>query len=270
MGLSFLASCDDPIDIELDKGPERLVVDAWLHHNITSGDVAPDTIKLRWTAPYFESAPAPKASGALVVLSDNTGLSDTLPEVSPGNYITVKTIREPGRSYKLYIRIRGEEYEGFAELRPVPPIDSLKAIFEPKSRPPRDSGFYLFYYGPETPGSGDFYRFKTYVNRKLLNKASDLAFTSDQFLREVVYIDSLEINFLPFDRGDTVKVETLSITEDNFYFFTELQGQINNGGLFAQPPANVRCNVKNKNPKGPPAQGYFGASGVSWAEIICR
>ena len=268
--LSTATSCIDTIDVDLDKGPERLVVDGWLFDNITSGNLVPDTIKLRWTAEYFANQPAPKAGGAFVTITDQTGLIDTLTEVSEGNYVIQKTVRKMGNSYKLNIRIRGEEYEAFTTMRPCPPIDSVKATFRDERQGPSDTGYYLYYYGPENPGQGDYYRFKTYKNQKLLNTPSDLAFTNDQFLKETVYIDSLEINFFPFNRNDTIRIETLSITEDMFYFYTELQTQINNAGLFAQPPSNVRTNVKNKNPKGPPAQGYFGASGLSWSEVICR
>jgi hypothetical protein len=247
-----------------------LVVDGWLTDNLNSGNTVPDTIKLRWTSGYFDNSPSPKASGAQVIIEDNTGIRDTLLEVSPGNYIIQNTVREMGRSYKLSISLRGENYEAFTTMRPCPPIDSIQATFRDKLQGPQDTGFYLYYYGPENPGTGDYYRFKTYKNRKLLNAPSDLAFTNDQFLKENVYIDSLEINFFPFNQNDTIRIETLSISEDMFFFFTELQAQINNAGLFAQPPSNVRTNVKNKNPNGPPAQGYFGASGMSWSEVICR
>jgi hypothetical protein len=274
LGFLFIAlisfSCIDTIPIDLDKGPERLVVDGWLHQNITSEKNPMDTIKLRWTSEYFNNSASPRATGALVTISDNTGLLDTLVEVSPGNYLPKNTVREMGRSYKLTIQIKGETYEAFTTMRTCPPIDSLKAIFRKKAQGPQDTGFYLYYFGPENEGSGDYYRFKTYQNGRFLNTPSDLAFTDDQFLKEVVYIDSLEINFQPFNRGDVIRVETLSISEDMFYFFTELQAQINNAGLFAQPPSNVRTNVKNKNPKGPPAQGYFGASGLSSYEVVCE
>lgn len=272
LALATFSACDDPIDISLDQGPKRLVVDGWLYQNVTTPTTFPDTIHLKWTSAYFDASASPKATGAFVTISDNTGLVDTLFEVVPGKYITQKTVREIGRNYKLTIRAEGQTYEAFTTMKPCPLIDSVvaKEITRGRNRPGADSGFNLFYYGPENPMKGDFYRFKTYVNGQLLNKASDLAFTDDKSLKERVYIDSLQINFRPFDRHDLIRVETLSITEDFFYFCAEAQAQINNGGLFAQPPANVRTNVKNTNPKGPPAVGYFGASGLSWAETVCK
>jgi hypothetical protein len=65
-------------------------------------------------------------------------------------------------------------------------------------------------------------------------------------------------------------METWSITRDAFLFYSELQQQIFNGGLFANPPANVRTNVFNKNPGGPRAVGWFGGAGVSSKEVIIK
>ena len=270
LGMTALSSCDDPIDVSLDQGPVRLVVDGWLYQNLTTPTTTPDTIKLRYTSSYFSNSPAPKASHGFVTITDNTGLVDTLLEVSPGQYITRNTVREVGRSYKLTVKIDGETYEAFTELKLAPLIDSVKAIYVDEDRGPQGKGFYLYYFGPENIGPGDFYRFNLYENGRFLNSPDDLAFTDDRFLKDEVYIDSLEINFAPFKEGDTIRTETLSISEDAFYFFAEMQTQINNGGLFAQPPANVRSNIKNVNPKGPEAQGYFGASGLTWYKTVCK
>lgn len=270
LAIAAFSSCDDPIDVKIDQGPVRLVVDGWLYYNATTPTLTPDTVKLRYTSGYFSNSPAPRATNGFVTISDNTGLIDTLLEAAPGNYVTRKTVREIGRSYKLTVKIDGQTYEAFTGMKPVPLIDSVKAIYSDKDRGPRGKGFYLFYFGPENTGSGDFYRFKLYENRRFLNSPEDLAFTDDRFLKNETYIDSLEINFAPFKEGDTIRTETLSISEDAFYFLTEMQSQINNGGLFAQPPANVRCNVKNVNPDGPEAQGYFGASGLTWYQTVCR
>ena len=268
--VAALSSCDDPIDVSLDQGPKRLVVDGWLYQNITIASNAPDTVHLKWTSGYFDASASPRATGAFVTITDNTGLCDTLLEVQPGKYITQKTVREMGRSYRLDVVAEGQAYEAFTKMNLCPPIDSVLAKEYTEERGPRGKGFFLFYFGPENPGEGDFYRFKTYRNGKLLNRASDLSFTDDKFLKTNVYIDSLEINFEAFDLHDTVRVETLSITEDFFYFCVEAQSQINNGGLFAQPPSNVRTNIKNKDKNGPPAVGYFGASGLSFYEVVCK
>jgi len=71
------------------------------------------------------------------------------------------------------------------------------------------------------------------------------------------------MNNKPFQVGDRIKIEVCSITEDNYYFYNEMVTQINNGGLFANPPANVRTNVMNRNPgSAKKAVGYFGGMGV--------
>ncbi len=78
---------------------------------------------------------------------------------------------------------------------------------------------------------------------------------------------NVQLNFEPFKAGDKVRVENWSITDDTYTFYTELQQQILNGGLFANPPANVRTNVFNRNASGRKAVGWFGGAGVAAREV---
>ncbi|MOA65423.1 hypothetical protein D3C78_1918030 [compost metagenome] len=58
---------------------------------------------------------------------------------------------------------------------------------------------------------------------------------------------------------------------DAYHFYDELRTQISNGGIFANPPANVRTNVKNVNSSSAKkAVGYFGASLVSSISTTVR
>jgi hypothetical protein len=48
-----------------------------------------------------------------------------------------------------------------------------------------------------------------------------------------------------------------------------VEAQINNGGLFANPPANVPTNVKNTT-GGNPALGWFGAATTLTQSAVIR
>lgn len=257
-------SCDDPIELDLPEGQPLLVVDGWIDNQ-----PAPDTIKLSTTVGYFTNGPLPTVTGAQVSITGSDNTLDLLTEVAPGRYVTNTLQGKIGRAYTLSIKHGGEEYRAVSEIKRVPPIDSLKAVFREKSTF-YDEGYYVHYFGPELPGKGDFYRFKLYRNDTLLNKPQDLIFVDDKLV-DGNYIGDIELHEEPFKSGDRVRVETLSITEDAYYFFTEAVSQMFNGGLFARPVVNIRTNVHNVNPASPrKAVGYFGASAVSAREVVCE
>jgi hypothetical protein len=256
--------CDDPVDLDLPEGQPLLVVDGWIDNQ-----PAPDTIKLSTTAGYFNNGPLPTVTGAEVRITGSDNSTDVLTEVAPGRYVTTTLQSQIGRTYTLRIKHGGEEYQAVSEIRRVPPIDSLKSVFREKSAF-YEEGYYVHYFGPELPGKGDFYRFKLYRNDTLLSKPQNLTFVDDKLV-DGNYIGNIELHEKPFKSGDRVRVETLSITEDAYYFFSEAISQMFNGGLFARPVANIRTNVRNVNPASPrKAVGYFGASAVSSAEVVCE
>jgi hypothetical protein len=262
--LVVLAGCEDVVDVKLDQGQPQLVVDG-----VVSDQPGPYVITLSKTAPYFENAQTPRVMGAVVKITDNEGNTETLTETEPGKYVTNTLRGKIGNHYVLEIQAEGEQYRAQTDIKRVPEIDSLKQSFKTKSAF-REEGYYVLYYGPEYPGPGDYYRFKIYKNDVLINQPSNLRVRSDEFV-EGSYISGSEMNEKPFKVGDRIKIEVCSITEDNYYFYNEMVTQINNGGLFANPPANVRTNVMNRNPgSAKKAVGYFGGMGVRSKQITIQ
>jgi hypothetical protein len=262
--LIVLAGCEDVVDVKLDQGQPQLVVDGFV-----SDQPGPYVITLSKTAPYFENAKMPRVMGAVVKITDNEGNAETLTEAEPGKYVTNTLQGKIGNQYVLEIQAEGEEYRAETSIKRVPEIDSLKQNFKTKSTF-WDEGYYVLYYGPEYPGPGDYYRFKIYKNDTLINQPLDLVVRSDEFV-EGNYITGPEMNNKPFRVGDRIKIEVCAITEDNYNFYNEMFAQINNGGMFANPPANVRTNVMNRNPSSAKkAVGYFGGWGVRSKEITIQ
>jgi hypothetical protein len=256
--ISTLWSCEDVIDIDLKTGETLLVVDGWITNQNQSY-----TVKLTQTKPYFANTPAIVVSGATLQLTDNEGNSENLTETQPGIY-KIQTIKgKIGNQYTLKIIAQGETYEAKTEIRNVPPIDSLTYRFK-KERSDLKEGIYVRYFGPELPTPNDYFRVKVYKNNIQYNKPSELIVQSDEFINGN-YIGDLEFDFGdPFKINDHVKVELLSLPQDAYYFWQEMVTQVNNGGLFGTPPANVRTNVRNMNPNSKQkAVGYFGGSAVS-------
>jgi len=259
----FFTSCEDVIDVKLDKGITKISVDA----EITNLP-GPYYVKLTTTAPYFENKANPPLAGASVFISDNKGNVDTLIETNNGIYVTQFIQGEIDVSYTLTIKSGGQEYFAETKINRVPKIDSLYTGFL-ENETGFDDGIYVFTNIQEPEGLGDHFRFRAYRNDTLFNKTSDLFYTSDRFV-DGNYIVNQEIIFNPFLKGDKATLQILSITEDAYFFYNEVVRQTSGGGLFSDPPANVRTNVFNKNPSGTKATGYFFGSAVSQKTIIVQ
>ena len=75
----------------------------------------------------------------------------------------------------------------------------------------------------------------------------------------------------PYEFGETVKVQIWSINRNTFLFLNQVSNQINNGGLFAVPPSNVRTNIESSSQEiSKQAVGYFSVSMVSEVEKVIQ
>jgi hypothetical protein len=92
---------------------------------------------------------------------------------------------------------------------------------------------------------------------------------SDEF-DDGEYASDFDPDGRPLRRGDKFKIERWSITEDTYKFYSEINRQLNNIGLYATPTSNVRSNVINMKGQGKNAVGYFGGSAVSAVEVVIQ
>ena len=269
LALLTLSACEDVIDVNIPKGEPLLVVDG-----AVTDQPGPYVVKLTKTIPYFDEQALPPVPGAVLTLTDNEGQRETLREREPGTYETSSFRGKIGNRYTLTIQAEGEEYRAETEIRRTPPIDSVRAEFRAATTLDEE-GYYVLYYGPELPGTGDYYRFKVFRNGQLLNRPVDLFVRSDELV-DGRYIGAFELNNNQgeeetFDRGDSIRVEMNSLPRDYFFFLNEIVTQLNNSGIFAAPPANVRTNVRNVNPQAKrQAVGYFAGYTVRQDSVVVQ
>lgn len=260
-----LSSCVDVVPLDLPSGQPLLVVDGQITDQPT-----PPVVQLSLSQAYFANSAAPVVRGAVIRLADNLGTHDVLRETTPGRYVgSGAVLGRIGGRYTLIIESNGQTYRAETEIKRTPSIDSLSLVYKTGQLGAED-GYYPLYYGPELPGVGDYYRFKVYKNGQLLNNPSDLIVSSDERV-DGSYIGGLELTKKPLMRGDKVKIELNALPRDYFYFLNEMVGQINNVGLFATSPANVRTNVHNIQPGSEKlAAGYFAGYPVRADSVMIR
>jgi hypothetical protein len=276
-----LSGCEDVIDLETATGPTQLVVDGWI-----TNQPGPQTIKLMWSASYFDNNTAKPVLGAMVTVTDDQGKEYKFEDIAGnGQYIwgngKQDTLGRIGRTYSLRVVNEQEVYTAKSELKRVPPVDSIvytreKLPFEPDKGP--KEGFVAEFYARDIAGEGDTYWIKPVVDGKVavgkavsISLAYDAAFSagapSDGLifilpLRQSITYDSL------YSAGASVGVELHSITNEAFEYLKLIREQASNGGLFATPISNIKSNVANADPAGRKALGFFGTSAVSRKETI--
>ena len=284
LSFSLLAfsSCEDVVQIKLDEGSKLYVIDAFV-----TNTSANQTIRIVTNDTYFSNREAPAVSNAQVILKDVTnGKQFTFNYTANGNYIYTlnanDTLGKINHQYELNVTIDGVTYSSFTTLKRAAKIDSIEALdndgngggFGPPRKPYYNC---LLWAKDKTDNNTDYYWIKTFRNDTLLNATTDLNLSIDGTNGPVgeLAVDSTvftpPIVFLGFSRywsGSTCKVEIHSIAKETYFFFAQASAQINNGGLFATTPENVKTNIITPKDAKTKAIGWFNMASVDAQKIL--
>lgn len=254
----FLTSCEKEIDITLDQGKSQIAVDAFLTDAANK-----QTIKLTNTSSYFKNSASSAVLGAKVSVTNvNTGeVFPFIDATNTGNYSWLPNgkgnLAKINSNYLLSVIYKGDTLISESRLNPVPEIDSLSYEYK-EGITEKQNGYIASFWAVDIPKRTDFYWIRTTRNDTLINEPKYLNFTLDagyegwdtdgqqifEFMRKAI---------TPFDKpfkiGDKIKVQLCSSNEKTFRYFFQVQNQMTNAGLFAQPAANVPTNITNKNKK---------------------
>jgi hypothetical protein len=278
--LMLLTACEDVIDFETKEAPSLMVVDGWI-----TNQPGPQTVTLTWSTTYFNGE-TKAVTGADVSVTDDAGNVFVFDDLEGNGVYTwgqgkADTLARLGRTYVLHVKNGAEEYLASNVMKRVPTIDSI--VYQKETLPfkpekgPKD-GFEVQFYARDFEGVGDMYWIKPIVSGQVqiskvinISLAYDAAYNAGSPSDGLIFIQPLRTSITRdslFSAGHSVGVELHSINEDGFNFLKQLREQASNGGLFATPVVNVKSNVKNLNPQGPRALGFFGTSAVTRMETI--
>ncbi|MBX2917214.1 MAG: DUF4249 domain-containing protein [Cyclobacteriaceae bacterium] len=277
------SSCEDVINPQLERAEPVLVVDAWINNLPQT-----QTIKLTRTQPYFQNILPPTVTGATVTITDEDGVVFSFVENNPGEYEWVpagnNVFGTIGMNYTLTVQTNGETFLASARMGRVPVVDSI-TFFVQKGNQFIDDLYQAEFWAKDPEESGDAYWIKFFKNGVLQNKPSeiitayDAGFTKGGNFSGVEFIPPIRRAINPFDTdandrllspyqvGDSVSVQIHAVTEAAFNFLNEVSIQTNRPGgfgeLFSTPLANVSTNIRNANPTGSKAIGFFNVGAVS-------
>lgn len=266
IGLTATA-CERVVGVDVDMGPERLVVEARLEV-VQGASSGRQVIRLTTTAPYFSNTPAPAARNATVQVRDDLGTVARFREsTTPGIYVTDSLAATPGRTYTLRIDWRGDTYQATDRLEPVSGIDSLYFIARPRKDPTKD-GVRATIDLRDPPLVRNYYLWDQYVDGVRLI-TPDTIFKVRIVATDELYQGRRIRQFQPFDgvpvkSGQEILIRQYSISETVWRYYDALNQQTDgDGSPFSVPPASVRGNVANLTRPDIRALGYFSASAVS-------
>jgi|YNPMSStandDraft_2_1061718.scaffolds.fasta_scaffold00646_13 hypothetical protein len=254
LALVFLIACEEEVELKLKSSVPKVFIEGFIRT-----DSLYQRITVKKTNNFHESNNYPGINDAIVILSDETGRTDTLQNIENGVFRTRKVFEGiPNRYYFLKIIAENTTYEAKAFLPGVVTFDTIIYTYVNNTSIVREPGYYLTSIGQEPLGL-NYYRILCYKNDSLFDGIGDYFITDD------ILVEGNQIVFtLPFkfDKGDTAKVELWNIDQPTFYYYVSLIKQLFGGGPFAPPADNVKGNISNG------ALGYFGGCGVYSQSVI--
>ena len=249
----LLSGCQKVINVDLNVAAPLIVIEG-----LITDTPGPYTVTLSKSGSYFNQPVLPPVSGAQIIITDNVGTIDTLKEIKPGFYLTVKTKGIPGRTYTINVLSESAEYTGTSTMFSHVPIDSLHLL---KSQQrfgfgnPNESRFELHCFFKD-PGEKNFYRIKVITNDSINNE--NIRLYDDQYTNGEV----TDLRVTRPKAGDKCTIELFSLDKVTYGYYRTLEDLIRTNPFFGSTPANPNTNLNNG------ALGYFGASAVSFRTVI--
>lgn len=260
ISLFLLISCEKEIDLDLEDRSGNIVIEG----NITN-QPGPYYVIITKSVAFTENNTYPVVSNAVVVLSDNSGQTETLKYVAEGFYETITFTTSPGKTYTLKISAEGKEYTAKSTMPEPVLLDDLQqdsfmvggelsyTLLPIFTDPSFLGNRYLFSY-QVNDSEKIFEAFSDNVNNGLVNQRP-LLLPNDDEDGEAVKTKA----------GDTIYVEMQCIDTNVYTYFTSLLQIIDGGGPGGGiTPSNPPSNISNG------ALGYFSAHTVSKKSYVIQ
>lgn len=257
--LFVVISCEKEIDLDFEDQSGQIVIEA----NVTD-QTGPYSVKITKSVAFTQANQYPAIENAQVVLSDNTGQTETLQYTGNETYKTSTFVGQPGRTYTLKIQAEGKEYIATSTMPEAVSFDGIEqdsfmvggetsytllpVFLDPQALGNR----YLFIYTVNNNPKKYFSEFSDNVNNGLPNQRP-LILPND---------DGDNPDDIKVKVGDTIHVEMQCIDNSVYLFYSallQLSGGGSGGGI---TPANPPSNISNG------ALGYFSAHTVRTKSIV--
>jgi hypothetical protein len=241
-------SCQREIDINLNESNPKYVIEG----NI-SDQTGPYEVKITKTVNFDDSNNYPPVSEALVIIGEDTGITDTLTEIQLGRYVTNHIIGISGRTYHLTVKIGQETFSAISTMPQLVNFDSLTQE-NINGNSGRDIRLVVPKY-TDPAGIANYYLFWVTKNDSLQH---NIFVRNDAGADGRVAVQPLGVRA---NAGDTISVEMQCINRQNYdYFF----GLAEIARQSSATPTNPVSNITGG------ALGYFNAHTTQTKRIIIQ
>ncbi|WP_412850517.1 DUF4249 domain-containing protein [Chryseobacterium sp. PMSZPI] len=259
LSLLALTSCQKEIDLDLTDQSGNIVIEG----NVTD-QPGPYIVRITKSVGFSKPNQYPAVTGAQVILSDNTGQTETLQYVGEGKYQTIAFAGVSGRTYTLKVQAEGKQYMAQSTMPETVYFQGLAqdsftfgnkksyTVLPIFTDPVELGNRYLFNFTINNLPKKTFDVFSDNVNNGLPNQRPLLLPNDDNKGADHETVV-----------GDTIHVEMQCIDHNIFTYYSALT-QISNGNGGNVTPANPPSNISNG------ALGYFSAHTSSKLHLIIQ
>jgi len=272
-----LSSCEDVIQVKLDKGTPLVTIDAFVNDMRTQ-----QKIRLTYTDDYFSKTINNPVLGATVSIKNTTnGQVFNFTDNANGDYVfnllATDTLGRVNNNYELTVIYNGTTYTSSSKLNRTAQIDSLDVTYKGTGPFGGEAGYVFKFFGFDQSGDvDDYYWIKSYRNGVYFKTGGmNLAFNgaystaADGYLFIPPIAEGITPRGEVFQKYDVCRVEIHSINLATYNLLLQAQAQISNSGLFATTPENIKTNIISNNPK-IKVVGWFCMSAVGLREKVAQ
>ncbi len=238
-----LSSCQEVIDVDLKDTKPQLMIEGKIS-NINE----PAKVSISKTIAFSETNKFVGINGAVVIITDQNGVSETLNESETGVYLSNKIKGIEGTKYILTVKLEGQTYTATSTM---PKNVKLQGLNFDKSTEGPNKGYYLptpNFVDPQELGNN--YHFIQYKNNK---KDITYFLGNDNLGNGVPNVRPLLNPTLKLAEGDDYILEMRCIDKPVYDYFYTLQNIAGNGPGGGTTPSNPPSNISGG------VLGYFAA-----------
>lgn len=275
IGIVFLFwGCEDVVDVDIDSGAEKVVVEGWVYANSTDAYV-----RLSRSVDYLSQDKNPVIDDATVTIVTNESEVDTLNYTEDGYYQTDQVVGVAGNVYHTEIQLAdGKRIVSRPDtLYDVAGLVELKYL--PKQQIPGGNLLPADYFPAisyRNESGRNYYRYKFIVNGVYLNNPDNIQVENDEGVQpdttirdRPVFVSGNNGGLYIFEDGDLFEVVQASLSKQAYAFYAKLDEQVNaTGGPFDTPPSPVPGNVYNPEDEDDLIVGFFGATKEDTSSVI--
>jgi hypothetical protein len=232
----FITSCEKTVDLKYKDNQSKIIIEG----NVTN-EPGPYFVKITKSINLANTEANPAIDDAVVIISDNTGNSETLVPQGNGIYRTSTLVGSQGKTYTLTVEAENQIYTAQSTMPQRVPFDSVKVETDIITGETEYS-IIPVYTDPLTKGNN--YRFIVWLDNKLINQH---LVQNDDIRNGFVNAVRLEINDndVTFKTGDIINVEMQCIDKNVLSYYTTLALISDSGPGGGTTPGNPPNNISN-------------------------